>query len=456
MKKVSVLTIFFCTLIFVCIAASTGRNREREESLPANPARGIFTGGIVAVSGETIIHMTEPVTVVDYDDRAQKKNSKNDEMVIDETGQKRELKLGHVNAANKEILIQKPNSFVEYAQAADGHYYYLRKEGENCYTLYCDRSIRIGSFRIESGYYFQGCCKYNGWFYVILYHYTAGSDIYDGYSVLTAADFTTGKLRTIRKIENVEDYEAYFYKDKIRLYYSPDYVCEDVDEEEDDGRQPVYQYDIMGSEEPGSDIEYRDFIMDGYRYYVKGRKEVRILRKCLEGKSEEEEVFRYQTKREKNPGETVVVSLDIDNTDMFIKEWVLERDEMTERTLLYVVPRAGGKMKMVTDDLGFGDYVYNSQYIFWDDESFKLHKWNRRTQKEETVIKLPSDDSDYYWNANCTERDLYISRENLYGSIYCYPWLYYMGINDGTFQVIYDTDKSLGESYDESYGDGYR
>lgn len=50
-----------------------------------------------------------------------------------------------------------------------------------------------------------------------------------------------------------------FYKDKIRLYYSPDYVCEDVDDEEDDGREMIYQYDIIGSEEPDLDIEYRDY-----------------------------------------------------------------------------------------------------------------------------------------------------------------------------------------------------
>lgn len=65
-----------------------------------------------------------------------------------------------------------------------------------------------------------------------------------------------------------------FYKDKIRLYYSPDYVCEDVDDEEDDGREMIYQYDIIGSEEPDLDIEYRDYIMGGCRYYAKGGKSV--------------------------------------------------------------------------------------------------------------------------------------------------------------------------------------
>ena len=274
---------------------------------------------------------------------------------------------------------------------ADDHFYYLRKEGDNCYVLYCDRGDIVGNFHLEEGYYFQGFCKYDSRFYVILYHPdSAEKDRGFGNSLLAVVDFSTGNLRILRKIGNVTYYDPYFYKDKIKLYEDYD-VCEDVDDDENDGKEDTYQYDIIGDEEPDHSREKYseyDYTVDGYRYYAKTGKEVRIFRQNLKSQREEE-IFRYQTKHQKDT-----------------------------------------------------DYVYNSKYIFWTDQLNQVHRWNRRTQKEETVIKTKMYSG--YLDLSCTEEGLYLQKANPRNI-----QLYYMEADGDEFRRI-----QFANSYAEEYYEG--
>lgn len=163
----------------------------------------------------------------------------------------------------------------------------------------------MGSFHLEEGYCFQGFCKYDSRFYVILYHLdSTEKDWVFGNYLLAVVDFSTENLRILRKIKNVTYFDPYFYKDKIKMYENEE--LEDVDE--DDGKEDIYQYDILGDEEPDhSREEYNedDYTVDGYRYYAKTGKEVRIFRQNLKSQRDEE-IFRYQTK---HPGKTRYASL---------------------------------------------------------------------------------------------------------------------------------------------------
>ena len=221
MKRITVLTMLCCTLFCVCaIASGIGRERKllfitslsvADHTPPASTS--------VAVSGEVITHLDMPTVTADHDSNGQEKSVQMNKVqtVTDLTGKKQKLKLGNVNINNKEIFIPKDSS-AEYAQVADGHYYYLRREGERRYTLYCDKGDKVGRFWIDKWYYYESCFKYGDRFYVILYHFDEYPRITidDEYCILTVVDFTKGELRKLRRIENLEDYDACLYKDKIK------------------------------------------------------------------------------------------------------------------------------------------------------------------------------------------------------------------------------------------------
>ena len=450
MRRVLVLTILCCTMLWACAASGNG-DQGNNGSISGISTGSPITNRAVTVSGEVIIYPNEPTA--DHGDDVSENNGKRAkiETVTDETGKKRKLNLGNINLTNKEILIQRSGDFVEYTQVADGHYYYLRQEGENCYVLYCDRGDMVGSFSIEKGYYFQAFCKYDNRFYVILYHQDSDSEesvIGYGDSVLAVVDFSTGKLRMLRKIHNVIYYVPYFYKNKIKLYESDDFdVCEDVDDDEHDGKEDTYLYEIVGDEEPEHNREYLDYKINGCRYYAKKGKEIRIFWQNLKSQ-QEGEIFRYQ---KKDLAKTLDVSLAVEREDIFICEMVLCKEENGlehDKYLLYAIPRAGGKMKLVADamraDLG---YVYNSKYIFWVDDSFRIHRWNRRTQKEEKVIKTKMYSG--YWRMDCTEEGLYLQKSNS-SSIE----LYYMEADGDEFQKM-QYAKKFPEEYCEVDGEYY-
>lgn len=305
----------------------------------------------------------------------------------------------------------------------------------------------MGSFHLEEGYYFQGFCKYDSRFYVILYHPdSAEKDWGFGNSLLAVVDFSTENLRILRKIKNVTYYDPYFYKDKIKMYENDELEDVDVDEDDgDDGKTDTYQYDILGDEEPDySREEYNedDYTVDGYCYYAEIGKEVRIFRQNLKSQREEE-IFRYQTK---HPGKTRYVSLAMDEEDMFICEKVKIKEENGwehDKYFLYTVPRWGGKMKLVADEMEQDtDCVYNSKYIFWTDKLNQVHRWNRRTQKEDKVIKTKMYSG--YLDLSCTEEGLYIQKANSR-----IIHLYYMEADGDEFRLI-----QYMVNYEEEYCEG--
>lgn len=126
MRRVLVLTILCCTMLWACAASGNG-DQGNNGSISGISTGSPITNRAVTVSGEVIIYPNEPT--VDHGDDVSENNGKRAkiETVTDETGKKRKLNLGNINLTNKEILIQRSGDFVEYTQVADGHYYYLRK-----------------------------------------------------------------------------------------------------------------------------------------------------------------------------------------------------------------------------------------------------------------------------------------------------------------------------------------
>ena len=440
MRRIILLPI--CCFILLCVGCSRQKDSEEKVSVtaPAVAKDKTGSGGAVSDAPVTAAGVMTGEAVKENNKRTDKMNKV--QTVIDITGKRRKLKLGAVDVNRKEVMIQKPDSFEGYAQVWDGHFYYLRKEGNNCYTFYRDQGEKVGSFGIDPWYYFQGCCKYGNDFYVVLYHcdtYIAGTErMHDESSFLCVVDFSARKLKQIRKIDNIEDYDTYLYDGEIsKMNYNPEDECSGAYDDDDDDEL---------------DLEDTDVTIDGNAYYAEVGNEIRIMRHNLKNRKNKE-IFCYQTKRSRQFEEIRQVSIDVDAKDMFIQEYVWDKKYDQEQFRLYIVPRSGGRMKKVAEEVIY-EYQSNSHYIFWMDEFYRIHRWNRETQKEEKVIRPPAESADS-WKLGCVEDGIYMQKEGYIVGLNR-PALFYRDENSGEYQGVWNDKKHLEGGDSPLEGDGYR
>ena len=141
--------------------------------------------------------------------------------VKDMSGVKRKLTMDSVkHVATKLIRYNYPG---EYAQVADGHYYYMRQTGENNrYTVYWDKGKKVGTFKYTYkspgwGYRWNAF----GWHEAKLY--VKFSDEDDHMIKIGVVDFKQESIKTICTCKfpastiDVSWMDVYLYQNKFML-----------------------------------------------------------------------------------------------------------------------------------------------------------------------------------------------------------------------------------------------
>lgn len=377
MKRILIFS-FFCTILFFACARSekkTGRN-----------------GGSFAAVSSTSISSSAVTEEREIELKKKRYKKRKPWTITDMTGRKKVLNLGEVNTKDSMIPMGNFDLAAEYSQVVGNHYYFLRKEGERTYTLYCDRKEKVVTFELEKRYGFLNCGIYDGQFYLILTH-SEDEDVESAHE-LAVVDFTSGKVQMIGRVPPLQD--PYMYHGKL-YNFMPEY---------DDGDDVAVEIlDPKGRLRDKTKIPYPekvtadktvyiDSIIDGKLYYSTRQKQgrIRICRQDLKT-GEIEEIFSYQPKSNK----VVNTRIEMDQQGVFFCE-------MYEKGMkLYVIPWSGKKMSTVTRRKISG-YVYNNQYVFYFDKDLRIHKWNRKTYKE-TIMNVSVDKENIL---DCTEEGIYM------------------------------------------------
>lgn len=355
-------------------------------------------------------------------------------IVTDETGEKRELKLGNVNTKDRGVYFSDAYWVTDYSQVIDGHYYYLRYEGtkDADYIIYRDKGEKVGGFNLfeyetfyDYTYYdIVGFAKYGESFYIL---YENGEEELDddaeaAEDELFDADFyfmNPVKLARVdlekRKVEDIYDitsaylsgdgnlvfcniYKNGFYFDlrsvqdviKSRAGNSVKFIPEQGNS---------HTENVPMSSNAAKVKPYLTYI-DGKVYYgIAEGKKVTLFSSDLES-GEEREIFQYERKQDY---ETDVIHVAIDEDYIYCQD--------------YLIPRSGGKMIRVFQNAkiekgkkkelpnkkySVKNYTYNKKYIYYIDKKDKVHRISKATMKDVIISDLKA------VGVDCTEDNVYI------------------------------------------------
>ncbi|MCH5266520.1 MAG: hypothetical protein J1F02_11510 [Lachnospiraceae bacterium] len=384
--------------VFFLAACDAGSGKTPDSSL--NSATGSAASGSsavssAAVSGTAVSEETEETVIV-----------------IDETGKKRELKLGNVNEEDAGVYFSDVTWMTDYSQVIEGHYYYLRRSDSWTYTIYRDKGEKVGGFHLweedESSYdsldddaELIGFAKYGENFFAL-----CGDAFRDKLAYVDLQEHDVKSICNITKSHKRYDdilssMSCNIYKDAF--YCDPNIYLErptDLAKYNLTEKSP-HTY-ISLSSNAAKAKPYLTY-MDGKIYYgvADGRK-VTLFSYDLESGGEKE-IFHYKRK-EKYESDVIRLAMD--------EDYIYCQD--------YLIPRSGGKMLKVFSEAkknkkGMIQYSYNQKYIFYIDKDRKVRRMNKETKEEAVISQLKAA------RVDCTEDSVYIrvySKERYEGEVW--------------------------------------
>ena len=446
MKKIVILSV---GLLFLT-ACTAIRNNAGNDVL--NPVTGsAITGSnitVSAVSGSTVSAVAVSGAAVKEDKKRVKKGKKKICFVIDKTGKKRKLKLDAINTENAGVRFLPSDPAGVYSQISDGHYYYLKSDGQYNYTIYQDKGDVIGrfSFDIDTDAAYNALeyfVRYGTEYYAIfVYGYDQGlGSILDDKYYLAHVDLKTEKLEPLLELyDRTVGYSTYLYQGEFYFedlntmedkYYNDweygDFVKIDLERGFSETTLPIT--DDMGQQLPCL------FFMDGKVYYGRQKgKKVTLYSYDLESQ-QEEKILCYEREKKYNKSEWG----DDGNT------W-LEMDEDYIYCQDYIIPRDGGEMiplfrqaRLFHNIEGPREmpYAYNKRYVFYIDKKCKVHRYSKKTSEDVVISDIKAMD------VKCTEDSVYVQEYDKHLSHEEYfdgPSPYAQVQDDPSFSNIYCMD----------------
>lgn len=365
--------------------------------------------------------------VASVEEKKKKEKKEKPWMITDMNGKERELKIGNVNTEDVGVEIEVHSVAAAHSQVLNDHYYYVRKVDDHKYTLYRDRGDKVGSFKFNKVDSFAGCAVYDGQFYVLVDN-NKKTDSGQWFYALAVVDFSNGEPR---KLDVIPDWNMYFYKKQIYQYLYNDKT----------DAIKLKIMDMKGNKKKILSISDNEpitinGIIDGMVYYIKKNdKEAGFFRQDIEN-GETEEFFHYEPSMNAKS-----VDFQMDKGGIFFEEYFDDDSENEYETMyLYLVPWSGKRMLKVTK-VNAIDYCYNSQYVFYRDRYSQIHRWNRKTMKEDKVIKTKIHRDSFL---DCTKDGLFIQectdeKHNLY----------FMDLDGKRIIKIWDDAKYVEEEWEE-------
>lgn len=436
MKKVIILCICIC-LLSACAVNNAGNGNLN------TVAESVVTGS--SITGSAVSGGAVSAAAVSEEVTTEKKKT---EFVIDETGKKRKLNLGKIKTEDAgislSIFVSRPVGL--YSQVSDGHYYYLKSDGNHKYTIYRDKGEKVGqfSFDLDSKAYYNSVdylVKYGSEFYAQLYYEYGEEDDYaavvDSKTYLARVDLKKGKAEPIVELTDRSYGNLYLYQKEL-YFEDQSTIDDDIDWSECEWYDFPGTFVKMDMERnfsetviPSTNHLDRQLgcltFMDGKIYYgVQKGKKVTLYSYDLKSKKEEKILF-YERKKayHKYMSEMCNTRVEIDEDYIYCQD--------------YIIPRDGGEMIPlfrharvfeVVGDYGKITCAYNKKYIFYIDKDYKVHRFTKKTKQDVIISDMKAMD------VKCTEDSVYVQEYDEYLT------------GDGDEEYVYpDDDPASGNVY---------
>lgn len=324
--------------------------------------------------------------------------------VVDVTGENRQLRLGEVDVGDVGYEFSFLSFASDYSQVLDGHYYYLRTDGEGNYTVYRDKGEKIICFEVEEDCYVENFVKYGEKFYAFL------RSIYDDMiNNLVSVDAGTGEVAVVKNMtketadnglrEAVIYRDFLYYEDYSDYYKEYDFWENSYYVKPEVGKGRLARISLSdGLKETSFPLSSRieslkenpllTFI-DGKVYYGEQQnREVVLFSYDLEN-NVEKEIFRYET------FSTWEINIKMD------KDYLYSQDR-------YMIPREGGKMMPVSEGIYSWVLSTDGKYMFYLDKKDQIHRINRKKHKDVVICN----DISAIDEIDCTGDGIYVREYN--------------------------------------------
>ena len=326
----------------------------------------------------------------------------------------------------------------EYRQVEGDHYYYVRKlwaEEDNpfymdtvTYQIYRDKGKEAGTFKLYANEEdewdsFTGMVKYGNDFFA---EYDEGE-----YTKLGKTDLRKNAPE-LELVENFEDFPPYdFYNDRLYLYDQQNYAvtCENLKGE------VIGSYSVPLEE---SDEDAYNFIgiVDGNLLIENSKENESILLSYDMENNEMTEVADLHFSQE--DGNVQYNTYTFNSDTIFVERFGEKSSTLAGGhygRYLYEIP-LNGKMQRVFDE-SINGYCYDKNYIFYIDKKWNIHKYNRKTGKDERISDMKA------MKIDCTSKGLWVQKYNKqvindFGESGHLVELYYMDFNGKNVKKLAD------------------
>ena len=300
----------------------------------------------------------------------------------------------------------------EYGQAVDDHYYFLRRSRAKedkpvyveavTYQIYMDKEKKAGMFKIYEEFdALTGIVKCGNDFFV---EYDGGGE--DEYTKLGKTDLENN---TLELVENFGDdsfgdfFPSYdFYNDRLYLYDHQNYMvtCESLKGE------VIGNYSVPLGESDGYAYNFIG-IIDGNLLMEKSKDNESII--LLSYSIEDNEMIEVATLHFSQEDGNVLYNTYTFKSNAILVERFLEKHSTWiggyyGRRYLYEIP-LNGEMQRVFDE-SINGYCYNKNYIFYIDKKWNIHKYNRKTGKDERISNMKA------MKIDCTSKGVWVQKYN--------------------------------------------
>ena len=365
---------FICILLCSCAVPAGGVSDVSQQPDAVSDSVAAISGSAVKESNVA----SNSAAVVSGG--AVKNKNDNPVIVIDETGQERELNLGEIDI-NK-VVMRFPVMIypTNYSQVVDNDYYFLRADGRRNYTIYRNKGIKVGEFSLKKGIVNE-FMLYKGKFYAV---------VVKNYDVIKG-----GKLVEIDLHKQSTTDICHIKGDRFLGLYKGCYYYEDEDENK------VCLYDIekkkiirtLPADTPSCPEALRHgmYVDDKVFYGVVSDKKVTLysfdLTSCVE-----EEVLQFECADRK-----------MLKTYEYIFDFKIDEDYFY--CLNYLIPRKGGKFIRIPkdDDTVMTSFAQSKKYFFYIDEEREIHRIDKKSLENVVINKKI-----WAMDIQCTEDGLYV------------------------------------------------
>ncbi len=322
-----------------------------------------------------------------------KANKRTEKETTKKTEQVKKLTLSNIDVDVPGVYFYDTGWITNYSQVADGHYYWLRHDGDTGkYIIYRDNKKRVGMFETpylpdsDVDYNLNGFVKYGSNFYALISHYDIRREENErDVQELARVNLETGKLEVLYDVSEAHIpgdgkflfcciYQDDFYFDKRTIWQSS-YMRSGISV-----RLPLEGGTAEEISELPSTTNLKKakpylLYMDNKIFYaVKEDSKVKLF--CYDMQSDSEQQF-FQFKEKQNSNEESSF-LEIDKDYIYYGNDMISRKTGKVFSPFQNMKKSKGSRK---------NYTANDKYVFYLDKQNRVHRLDKKTKRDIIIRK---------------------------------------------------------------------